>query len=237
MGSRIAGGSESVSDRLSSRSSYTGACQRIGWIGGFVLSGQHFSAAAYGRAFAVSKSDFGGVWPCETPSASQKRTRPAVQTCPQTTTRSACRRRQEGSRFQRQSAEGYHVCVVRTTEGHQAVYSKIAYRPTDKHFSFGAAQRHLAQSTNTIGTTYPQCIALDVYVGMGVVAVAGCVQLAAAAWFAGGQMSRNGAGTGQARLVDAGIYSLSNTCQRPAATVLGRTVKNDPRISPGCVFT
>jgi len=237
VGSCGIGGSKPVSYRPSGRPTHTGTGRPTCCLGSALLSQWPSAACTYRRAFALSSSDFACFWAYKASSTKKARAWPKVQTCPQAAARIAGWRCQESPRWARQSAQSHHTCVVRTTERHQTSYQEIAYRSADKHLSSGAAQWNVAQPADTTGQTYPQCFAIELHAAVGVVAVAGYLQLGQTARLAGRKMSGNAAGLGQTCLVDAGICALPDACQRPPASALGRTAQDSSRISTGRIFT
>ena len=143
--------------------------------------------------------------------------------------------RRTSPRCQRQPAEGYYRCFVRSPQRHRESYSGTGYRLQDKYFSSGAIERDIAKPANAFGQTYSQRLAAGLHVAMGIVAVAGFVQLDEGSWLSGGLLPCDGVGFGRACLVGSGVYSLSYTCQRSPARAVGRAAQECSGIGFGCL--
>jgi len=142
--------------------------------------------------------------------------------------------RRASPRCQRQPAEGYYRCFVRSPQRHRESYSGTGYRLQDKYFSSGTIEWDIAKPANAFGQTYSQRLAAGLHVAMGIVAVAGFVQLDEGSWLSGGLLPCDGVGFGRACLVGMGVYSLSYTCQQSPARAVGRAVQECSGIGFGC---
>jgi len=236
VGSRSVGGGKSLYYRPACWPTHPGVGQRTGCIGGCLLWQNPPSAYSYRRAFALSSSYLACLWTNQT-SQTQEGSWSKMQTHSQASVRIAGRSSKEAPRCQRQPAEGYYRCSVRSVEEHRETYPAIGHWPEDKYFSSGTGQWDIARSTDASGQAYSQRLASTLDVAMGIVAVAGFVQLGQGSQVFGWLLSCDGFGFGQACLDGSGIYSLSYACQRSPATPVGRAAKGRSGISSGCLST
>jgi len=237
VGSRGTGGREPVCYRPACRPTHPGIGQRTGSIGGPLLWQKPPTPYAYRRAPAISSGYPACLWTDQTSTSTQERSWSKMQTHSQATAWVVGRSGQKAPRCQRQPAEGYNRRSVRTPQRHQESYSRTGYRLQDKHFSSGTIERDVAKPADAFGQAYSQRLAAGLHVAMGIVAVAGFVQLDEGSYSSGGSLPSDGVGFGWACLVGSGIYSLSCTCQRPPARAGGRATQECSGIGFGCLST
>ena len=236
VGSYGVGSYKPFCDRFASWPSDSRNRLSVDCIGGCLLW-KDIASASCRRPFALSCGHSAGFWKDKASPKTQERPWQKMQTNSQAATKFAGWRGQEDSKFQRQTAESYHLCFVWPTQRYRASYSAIEDWQADKYFSSGEVQRHTERSADASGQTNPQWFSAQLRVAVVFVALAGSVQLGACSWFSQWADTSDLPGSGRECVDGIEIHSLSCSCQRAAAPSLGRAASRSSGVTARCVST
>jgi hypothetical protein len=130
----------------------------------------------------LSGGDPAGLWADQTSPKAQEKPGSKTQAHSQATAEFVGGRGQGDARCQRQPVKGYYLWPVWAAQRHQRSDSAIEGWQQDKYFPFGEAQRDSARPTDQLGSACSQRLAVELCVPMGVVVVAGFVELDQSSW-------------------------------------------------------
>ena len=231
------GSKEPLSDRPARGPSDLGFGHCFGYVGGHVLYKGSDPFVVGRRSPALSQCNspsfwLDPAWTSSPPLGPQK----ASQT--QSSSRIAGRDRQKSTGCEGQLGEGHSQSAswpcCRDRAFDPQAWNWHAYQ----HLAYGTSQwDHSYATTGTNGSSQPQCVSRETFVGVCSVALARSLQLASRSWFFAWQDARDGLGLGHRGLDRASLCISPCPCQRSPAARVGRDAQQPCRIGLRCLRT